>query len=178
MIDRIVVVSRHTVPEAIHYFIDKKIGIISIIDYPNDILLTDSFKIKENIQNIPYITLWFNDLNKNEYDKFSQDNKSIYRLFNVKLAENIINFVDKIKNQIDVLIVHCYAGVSRSGAVGFWANRYLELDEKMFMLRNPHIHPNSYIYNILYELSGLKAKRENDLKIVFASSNIDPKSLF
>jgi predicted protein tyrosine phosphatase len=28
-------------------------------------------------------------------------------------------------------LVHCYAGISRSGVVGLWATRYLELNEEL-----------------------------------------------
>jgi len=37
-----------------------------------------------------------------------------------------------------------------------WACRYLGGDEKEFRKLNKNIHPNSHVYDTLYEVSGMK----------------------
>ena len=54
------------------------------------------------------------------------------------------------------IIVHCSAGISRSGAVGsvlnWYFNRYLEddeLDYRMFECRHPDLVPNAHVRRLL-----------------------------
>lgn len=61
-------------------------------------------------------------------------------------AEQIIRFVDKIKNQnIDLLIVHCQAGVSRSAGVCAAIKKYMGYDD-MDIFENPKYYPNRKCY--------------------------------
>lgn len=102
------------------------------------------------------------------------------KLFGENDARLIIDFIDSI-NKLDIpeLIIHCAAGISRSGAVGLWACRYLELDEKQFRENNKRILPNTHVLDVLNEISGtnkkymdfwaskeMKEKRELMFKIV------------
>jgi predicted protein tyrosine phosphatase len=64
---------------------------------------------------------------------------------------NIIDFIDS--NRDRNFIVHCLAGVSRSGAVGQFIQEYLGLDYDEFVKHNPNILPNRYILNLLRDLS-------------------------
>ena len=82
-------------------------------------------------------------------------------LFNRDLAEQIILFVNNLSKEIEQIWVHCYAGISRSGAVGLWATRYLELNEELFRSKHPHIQPNETILEILSDASGMTKKRIN-----------------
>ena len=63
------------------------------------------------------------------------------------------------------LIIHCTAGISRSGAVGSCLNHYFNsrsddmMDYKDFVDRHPHIHPNTLVFQKLYcRLMDLKRK--------------------
>jgi predicted protein tyrosine phosphatase len=67
--------------------------------------------------------------------------------------------------------VHCAAGICRSGAVGYFANKYLGLNEQEFLTKNYQIFPNQYVYDILCGISGLKKQKENELNEVFKSDN-------
>jgi predicted protein tyrosine phosphatase len=73
-------------------------------------------------------------------------------LFNEQHANWIINFLDDIKDKVDHLIVHCAAGISRSGAIGLFACRYFELDQKQFFKEN-FIMPNPHILKVLNKVS-------------------------
>lgn len=86
-------------------------------------------------------------------DVTDQDNAGVHLLFNNGIARQIINFVDKYKD-VDTLVVHCAAGISRSGAVGVFAARYLNLDENKLYDRFPII-PNQFVLKILMDESGL-----------------------
>jgi predicted protein tyrosine phosphatase len=61
-----------------------------------------------------------------------------------------------------MFVLHCDAGVSRSGAVGTFIQRYLEIEEEGFKKLNPYIHPNHFVLNILMEVSGMAEKRRRE----------------
>lgn len=161
MIEKIIVLSRRYVEKMLKEL--SRISIIegnwALISIYSDKLLID-FKEMEILKILGcdnHISLRFDDITKNEYDIKVKDNPKL-RLFTKDHAENIVNFIDQInKNpKIKTLVVHCAAGVSRSGAVGLFACRYLKLSEYEFRMINLLIHPNEYIYDLLSDVSGLK----------------------
>lgn len=60
-------------------------------------------------------------------------------------AEKIISFVEE-HDDVDTLIVHCYAGQSRSVAAGAYLMEYFGIDNTEIL--NSH-SPNMHIYNTL-----------------------------
>ena len=77
-------------------------------------------------------------------------------LFNEDMAHAIMRFVDD--RQLP-LLVHCTAGISRSGAVGevlnWYFNRYLEsntADDEDFTLNNRQIQPNTIVRRIMLKV--------------------------
>ena len=77
-------------------------------------------------------------------------------LFNEDMAHAIMRFVDDGKFP---LLVHCTAGISRSGAVGevlnWYFNRYLETntaDEEDFEQNNHQIQPNTIVRRIMLKV--------------------------
>lgn len=95
----------------------------------------------------------FADVTDKEYNEF----KKFYpiELFSKETARKIIDFINKIKGFSDILVVHCDAGISRSGAVGLFACRYLKMSENEFRKQN-RVLPNMYVLGVLNEESGLK----------------------
>lgn len=86
--------------------------------------------------------------------------------FTLEHAQQIKEFVDaNIKAQH--FIIHCDAGISRSGAVGTWVNYYLGCDEKIFHEKNPNIHPNKSVFRKLNEWANtnFKIKSEFDIEM-------------
>lgn len=76
--------------------------------------------------------------------------------FNHGMAKVVINFINEVNSHEDgVLVVHCDAGISRSGAIGTFAVDYLGLDYFAFKEDNPNIMPNPYVFSILKDLSGM-----------------------
>ncbi len=66
-------------------------------------------------------------------------------LFNDEMADQIIGFVLAHKS-VDTLLVHCYAGQSRSRAVGAFAVEMLGGDNSKYFEEGM---PNQYIYDVL-----------------------------
>lgn len=65
----------------------------------------------------------------------------------------IVDFINKHKEK-SVFMVHCSAGISRSGAVAtFLYDKFLsEIDKEQFRRENKYIRPNLYILNRLKSL--------------------------
>lgn len=99
------------------------------------------------------LSIQFSDLTKEQYDKIIPKPG---KLFGEEQAKKIINFIDRTNAlDIDELFIHCAAGISRSGAVGTWACRYLNLDEQNFKYKNYWILPNIYVLCTLNKVSGI-----------------------
>lgn len=76
-------------------------------------------------------------------------------------------FVDTYKDKISNIIVHCTAGISRSGAVGCVISRYLNGDDNYLLATGKYI-PNKHVYKLMCETFGLEYSEElfkNKLKI-------------
>jgi predicted protein tyrosine phosphatase len=98
--------------------------------------------LKEEHYNV--LNLWFDDV---EADMMLEGIKA----FSYSDAEKIIEFLDNNK-KVKILIVHCSAGISRSGAVGTFALDYLNGDKEFFKNTNPHILPNNRVMRMLNEM--------------------------
>lgn len=86
-------------------------------------------------------------------------------LFDEVHARNIINFTNAVKDKFEIVVIHCAAGVSRSGAVGLWMCRYLGMNESDFHYTNRGIMPNMYVLNVLNEVSGLRSRMKKYFKL-------------
>lgn len=80
-------------------------------------------------------------------------------LFSPEQARSIKKFVDTI-DKTKVLYVNCFAGISRSGAVGTVINDYVNCylndcekndDWDLFFQLNPQILPNAYVMRVMRE---------------------------
>ncbi|MBR3776943.1 MAG: dual specificity protein phosphatase family protein [Kiritimatiellae bacterium] len=84
-----------------------------------------------------------------------EDEKKLVALFSYEIADQIMRFVDDGKMPI---IIHCTAGISRSGAIGSVLNRYYNSilannkeDYDAFFLLNSKIMPNPNIVRAFSE---------------------------
>lgn len=107
-----------------------------------------------------YKTIQFHDITKKQYDHF----KSLYKgaekrfiLFSKSKARNIIDYINFLRDDEReiTLVIHCEQGVSRSGAIGLFACRYLGLNERRFKLLHPKIRPNAFVYDTLCKIAKL-----------------------
>ena len=146
---KIVVVPRRFIEKELknnHNWISGK-WIISIFSHEDFSPLPDRYSI---------LKLEFDDVT--EKDAEAGDNKKLV-FFNQNHAVKIHDFIKDIANCVNhanELYVHCDAGVSRSGAVGYvlneWFNKFIENnreDNEFFLQHNHHIMPNPLVVRIL-----------------------------
>lgn len=89
------------------------------------------------------------------FDDCSPEMQGGCTLFSSIQAKKIISFLNKIKSGKDgVLIVHCAAGISRSGAVGEFANDFFQLEYSNFKKENPQVNPNAHVKSVLRKEAG------------------------
>ncbi len=82
------------------------------------------------------LTLYFDDIDREVEGAV---------LFTEDMAEQIIAFIRK-NRKVDTLLVHCYAGQSRSRAVGAFAVKMLGGDNSRYFSQG---NPNMFVYDIL-----------------------------
>lgn len=133
----------------------NKWGLISIYADMGINFFTVEKKLKKK-GCVDFMEVKFHDITWDQYKKIKEEEPGThYSLFDDIKARLIINFIDDIKNKVDTLVTQCAAGISRSGAVGLFACRYLNLDENLFREHNKHILPNQYVLEILNKESGI-----------------------
>lgn len=67
------------------------------------------------------------------------------QIFTEQMAEQIIRFIKK-HIDVDTLLIHCYAGQSRSRAIGAFAVKLLGGDNSIYFKK---YNPNEYVYELL-----------------------------
>lgn len=95
-------------------------------------------------------------------EEFIQENvdKNPTGLFNAYKAKKLYEFIKKNSNK-SIAVVHCGAGISRSGAVGTFIYELYGNDTwEDFKRLNWKIHPNAYVLKLLRE--ELKKDKENE----------------
>jgi predicted protein tyrosine phosphatase len=106
---------------------------------------------KQNHSNV--LRMYFDDCS----DVVARSNGYSTIPFNRSHGDALIDFIQRNKDA-KVCIVHCTAGISRSGAVGTFINDFMEQDYYEFLQDNPHILHNSHILSMLNKII-----REKDL---------------
>ena len=100
-------------------------------------------------QQIDLLQLSFADSDCIQFITEHNQNESFpsIRLFNEEDANQILTFVEKIKDKVEILLVHCEAGISRSpAAAGALSLIYNNTDQEFFCLP---FHPNMKVYNTI-----------------------------
>ncbi len=65
--------------------------------------------------------------------------------FNENHAKSIIDFVNSYKDNIDLICVHCFAGISRSSGVASALSRWLNNGDDSEIMNNPKYFPNNLV---------------------------------
>ena len=77
--------------------------------------------------------------------------------FTDEIALQIKDFVDEALSLKQDIVVHCFLGVSRSGAVAKYINEYLGLGDEYLENYTGH---NRFVYNKLLKVSGIETQQE------------------
>jgi len=80
-----------------------------------------------------------------DIDNFDEEK---VKAFSEKQANNLFKFI-KANRDKETCIVHCMAGISRSGAVGMFVNGYCGGDFDLFKRDNKFISPNARVHRML-----------------------------
>lgn len=117
----------------------KKFNVISVFSS------NSNCPVEVKVKNL--LKLQFDDIIEEKSGKIS---------FNDHLASQVKNFFEGIKDNNLSLLVHCDAGISRSGAIGYIANEYFNKylennlnDQEYFEKMNRHILPNPLVVRVL-----------------------------
>lgn len=75
------------------------------------------------------------------------------RLFTTEQAKKVCEFIRRAHAEPghDLLVVNCYAGVSRSGAIVAFARQVCGASYDLFKTMNAHIVPNAFVGRLLRE---------------------------
>ena len=137
--------------------------LISIYGEEDKVFLTSSnIKKLKDIGLGRYASLNFWDITDKDLSGI-QERFPNAKLFNEPHAQVVIELLDKIQKEEkdSYLIVHCAAGISRSGAIGTFACDYCHLDYHEFTKSNPSIMANQYVLATIRKISGMTPTFEN-----------------
>lgn len=128
-----------------------------IIVHSKQTVMTVSFDVPHAYIQISSPDDVFPNLNVNEHtadvlqikfhdsDNYSQNG---IILFDTDTANSILTFVERYKDEIETLIVHCEAGISRSAGVAAALGKVYFKDD-MFIFSKPRYKPNMRVYELI-----------------------------
>jgi hypothetical protein len=96
------------------------------------------------------LSLVFDDLTPMTVSK-DRETYGKFVLFGKKHSNNICRFLDRQKGNFEDIMVHCYAGLSRSTAVGAAIGGYFSLEYNPEILERHSSGINSHVYNTLLQ---------------------------
>ena len=146
MITTVTVLSYEAMRErARHDRIPATACVVSIIDPEEEpIFAADTDRI---------ITVRFHDLDPEWPVDPERDPRPSYVFMSEEDAKRIVDHVVRFHEHPErwECLVHCMAGVSRSGAVGTFARRLAAISYGTFKKRNPGLHPNRHVLRLLVQ---------------------------
>lgn len=95
------------------------------------------FELKKNKYCKDVLTLYFDDIEEPIHG---------LRLISLPQAVSIVKFINAHAEDVDTLLIHCFAGVSRSRAVGVFAREVLDIPP------TGEDDYNEYVYAILHRV--------------------------
>lgn len=96
---------------------------------------------------IDILPLYFNDIVRDYAENIAPRSEDFIGLK---------DFIDRHKNNVEEIIVHCAAGISRSSAVAAAICQYLNLDEEKIIWSNHNYIPNTLVYELSIRELGLE----------------------
>lgn len=124
--------------------------------YPDLLQHTDVISINDPRDNYLFnpsqgtniLSLVYHDITPDHlrYDRYSSE-----YLFNKEHATEVINFLER-RDSTKPLLVHCFAGISRSAATALFAGLMYGHDVEKLVLAHPRIYHNPWILQVLREV--------------------------
>jgi hypothetical protein len=167
MIKKIQVYDRATIDACIlnKAFSYKYWYFISIYGDDSRLVNPKTSKILNGLGCVKSASILFWDITDKSYSEIKKLGKVTRAiLFNDKHAKKIIRLIDLAQKdtQDSVLVVHCTAGISRSGAVATFACDYCKLDYAEFLKNNPCLYPNQFVLRTLHRIAGMTPIGDHD----------------
>ena len=132
---------------------DRPWNLISIYGCGDAELLTpETIKVFEGMGCESFLSLDFWDITPEWITKRNDPSEwDDAILFNKDHANQVLSLLRKLQKEKEdsVLVAHCHAGISRSGAMGTFACDYCGLDYNVFIKDNSCIMANPYVLKIL-----------------------------
>jgi predicted protein tyrosine phosphatase len=106
------------------------------------------------------LSLFFHDIT----EKINNRYQGKFILFSDCHCIPIIKFIDDLKKskEATTLVIHCHAGISRSGAIGTFACDYCNLDYQKFINEHETIYSNPYVLRLLRDKARVQADLTHD----------------
>lgn len=121
------------------YTIDIPAIIISITDISTN---RNTFAKNPNIYSVLHL-------------KFNDESDSDKTAISIEQAQEIASFVNVWKDMVNLIIVHCEAGISRSSGVAAGIMKYI-YDDDMPIFSNPRFIPNMTCYRKVLQAFNVK----------------------
>jgi len=136
--------------------------LISIYGGEKEFTTDKNIPILKDMGCVDMCSLNFWDITDKDYPKVAAHFPDVI-LFNKGHAKKIIDILNVAQKDIEdsVLVVHCSAGISRSGAVGTFACDFCNLDYNEFIKANPYIMANQHVLSLLRKVSGMTFSDEH-----------------
>ena len=111
--------------------------------------------INDTTKDLEYMRSLRDDDDDAIFVKF-QDEDSELSGFTEELADSLNMFIDESFKKKKDIIVHCFAGVSRSGAVAKYINEYYGLGDRYL---EDYVGHNKHVYYTMLEAQGVETLR-------------------
>lgn len=123
-------------------------------------------KHEDEYEDIIHFT--FDDMLEEYYNNLPPDQAARMELFTEKHAQQIVNFFDKWKDQVDVVVVHCDAGISRSSAVAIALAEYSNSTEELERMTTHNAYwPNPLVWRTIRKVTGWTADQQETYEELF-----------
>ena len=134
----------------------KKFAIISIQEYETDKM---GFKYVPGGNLIEALNIYFSDIK--DSSSINEDDET-KRLMTDEDALQIKKFIEVLnkRNDIELLIIHCHAGISRSAAVAAAISKIFNGTDNEYFYSDRY-NPNMYVYTKIMKAFGFENNRSS-----------------
>jgi predicted protein tyrosine phosphatase len=121
------------------------------------------------------LCLKFDDILEKTYNSLPADEQARMTLFNEQHAKQVVEFFHQWKDKVDLFVVHCDAGISRSSAIAIslaeYGNYAEELERMTGLSPNgtdSHDYwPNPLVWSTIRHITGWDTARQHEFEELF-----------